>query len=124
MIALRSYRVGVSGFGVNAYTGEQPGDAVIEPHDETGMGSGHHEELYVVLAGEATFTIGEEAVAAPTGTLLFVPPGIRRQAVAAVAETTVLVVGGKGGYVGRDGRLVDEADAARRASFGSGGAES
>ena len=33
----------------------------------------------------------------------------------------LLVVGGKGGYVERDGHLVDpEADAARRASFGKG----
>jgi hypothetical protein len=35
-------------------------------------------------------------------------------------DLVVLVVGGKGGYVGRDGHLVDPADAERRASFGSG----
>jgi hypothetical protein len=33
----------------------------------------------------------------------------------------LLVVGGKGGYVERDGHLVDEADLERRASFGAGG---
>jgi len=31
----------------------------------------------------------------------------------------MLVVGAKGGYVGRDGHMVDEADAERRAGFGS-----
>ena len=36
----------------------------------------------------------------------------------------MLVVGGKDGYVGRDGQLVDEADADRRRSFGSGGGSS
>jgi hypothetical protein len=30
------------------------------------------------------------------------------------------VIGGKGGYVERDGKLVDPEDAARRASFGKG----
>jgi hypothetical protein len=33
----------------------------------------------------------------------------------------LLVIGGKGGYVERDGHMVDEADVARRAAFGSGG---
>jgi hypothetical protein len=30
----------------------------------------------------------------------------------------LLIVGGKGGYIERDGHLVDPDDAARRASFG------
>jgi hypothetical protein len=30
----------------------------------------------------------------------------------------LLVVGGKGGYVSRDGHLVDDADAERRRAFG------
>jgi hypothetical protein len=30
----------------------------------------------------------------------------------------LLVIGGKGGYVPRDGHMVDEADVARRAAFG------
>jgi hypothetical protein len=32
----------------------------------------------------------------------------------------MLVIGGKDGYVERDGHMVDEADVARRAAFGSG----
>ena len=31
---------------------------------------------------------------------------------------SVVAVGGKGGYVGRDGQLVDPADVERRAAFG------
>jgi hypothetical protein len=30
----------------------------------------------------------------------------------------MLIVGGKGGYVGRDGQMVDPVDVERRASFG------
>ena len=33
-------------------------------------------------------------------------------------DLVLLVVGGKGGYVERDGHMVDEADVARRAAFG------
>ena len=32
----------------------------------------------------------------------------------------MLVIGAKGGYVGRDGHMVDDADVERRAGFGSG----
>ena len=35
-------------------------------------------------------------------------------------DLVVLVVGAKGGYVGRDGQMVDEADVERRRSFGTG----
>ena len=35
-------------------------------------------------------------------------------------DLVLLVIGGKGGYVERDGHLVDPEDAARRASFGQG----
>ena len=92
--------LGVSGFGVNAYTGEQPGDEVIEPHDETGMGSGHHEELYVVLTGHAEFELDGEALDAPAGALVFARPEQRRAAKALAADTTVLVIGGKPGAAG------------------------
>ena len=92
--------LGVSGFGVNAYTGEQPGDEVIEPHDETGMGSGHHEELYVVLTGHAEFELDGKALDAPAGALVFARPEQHRAAKALAAGTTVLVIGGKPGAAG------------------------
>ena len=70
--------MGVSAFGINAYTGENAGDEVIEDHDEQGDGSGHHEELYVVMTGHATFELDGETVDAPAGTLVFVRPEQRR----------------------------------------------
>src|SRR5215470_6955343 len=57
--------LGVSAFGVNAYTAERAGDELIEPHDETSAGSARHEELYVVVTGRATFTVDGEQVDAP-----------------------------------------------------------
>lgn len=89
--------LGVTGFGVNAYTAEAAGDELIEPHDETSPGSGRHEELYLVLEGSARFRVGDEEVDAPTGTFLFVPPGVHREATAASAPATVVVVGGRPG---------------------------
>jgi hypothetical protein len=87
--------LGVRAFGVNAYTARAEGDLVIEEHDEQGSASGHHEELYVVLAGHARFTVGGEPVDAPAGTCVFLPdPAVVRSAVAATAGTTVLAIGG------------------------------
>jgi Tetratricopeptide repeat len=87
--------LGIAAFGVNAYGSREAGGHVIEEHDELGAGAGRHEELYVVLAGRATFTVGGEELDAPAGTLVFVrDPATRRSAVAAEPDTTVLVVGG------------------------------
>jgi mannose-6-phosphate isomerase-like protein (cupin superfamily) len=89
--------LGVTGFGVNAYTGDAAGDAVIEPHDETSPGAGRHEELYVVVSGRAAFEVDGREVDAPSGTMLLVDVGTQRAAVAAEADTTVLVISGKPG---------------------------
>jgi tetratricopeptide (TPR) repeat protein len=86
--------LGVTGFGINAYTAAKAGDEVIEPHDETGAGAGGHEELYLVASGAAEFTIDGERVEAPTGTLILVPVDAHRVAVASEDETTVVVIGG------------------------------
>lgn len=89
--------LGITGFGVNAYTADGAGDDLIEPHDERSPGAGGHEELYLVAAGAATFTVGDERIEAPAGTLVFVPPGVHRQAVATAPATTVVVIGGRPG---------------------------
>jgi hypothetical protein len=83
----------VRAFGVNAWVGDEPGNDVIDEHKE----SGGHEELYVVLSGRATFTVAEEKLDAPPGTLVFVQPGVLRSAVAAEPGTTVLALGAKPG---------------------------
>jgi tetratricopeptide (TPR) repeat protein len=87
-------RLGVSAFGVNAWTGGE-GDAVVEEHDEL---KGGHEELYVVVRGRVTFTVGGEEMDAPAGTAVFVSdPAARRGGVAREADTLVLAVGAKPG---------------------------
>jgi tetratricopeptide (TPR) repeat protein len=87
--------LGIAAFGVNAYGSREVGGHVIEEHDELGAGAGRHEELYVVLSGHATFTVGGEELDAPAGTLVFVrDPATRRGASAVEPDTTVLVVGG------------------------------
>jgi len=85
--------LGIEAFGINAYTASA-GELVVEEHDETGAGAGHHEELYVVVTGRATFTVDGEELDAPAGTLVFVgDPAAERSAVALEAGTAVLGVG-------------------------------
>ena len=86
---------GITAYGINAYTAEDAGQDVVEEHTEERLG---HEELYVVLAGRATFQLDGEEVDAPAGTAVFVrDPSVRRYAKAAEPGTTVLAVGGKPG---------------------------
>jgi hypothetical protein len=87
--------LGVTAFGINAYTAANAGDEVIEDHDETPLG---HEEIYAVVAGHATFTVDGKEVDAPAGTLVFLDdPKQQRAARAVEAGTTVLAIGGMPG---------------------------
>lgn len=85
----------IRAFGVNAYTAEEAGQRVVEEHRE----EGGHEELYVVIAGRATFTLDGEEHDAPAGTLVHCTPGTLRGAVAAEPGTTVLGIGAKPGEI-------------------------
>jgi len=88
-------RLGVQAFGINAWTAHEPGATIISEHDELPSG---HEELYLVVEGRATFTVGGEEIDAPVGGIVFVrDPAVKRGAVAAEPGTTVLAVGGKPG---------------------------
>lgn len=85
--------LGITSFGINAYTAANAGDEVVEDHTEH-----THEEAYVVVRGHATFTVDGEEVDAPWGTIVFLDdPKQRRHAVAKEAGTTVLAIGGKPG---------------------------
>ena len=88
-------RFDIRAFGVNAYTAEREGQRVIEEHRETNG----HEELYVVVAGRATFTLDGKEHDAPAGTLVHCPPETLRSAFAAEPGTTVLGIGAKPGEV-------------------------
>ena len=95
-------RFGITAFGTNAYTA-RAGQRVIEEHFERDG----HEEMYVVLRGRATFTLAEDEVDAPAGTIVFVRPGTKRGAVAAEDDTAVLAVGAKPGVVFEPSRWED-----------------
>jgi tetratricopeptide (TPR) repeat protein len=88
-------RLGVQAFGVNAWTAREPDATIIPEHDEQPSG---HEELYLVVGGRASFTVGGDQVDAPAGTIVFVRnPAVSRGAVAAEVGTTVLAVGARPG---------------------------
>jgi len=86
------HELGIRAFGMNAYSAPKAGDLVVEEHTEESLG---HEEVYVVLAGRATFTLDGEEFDAPAGTVVHLAdPKVRRVARAAEDGTRVLAVGG------------------------------
>jgi quercetin dioxygenase-like cupin family protein len=87
-------RFGITAFGTNAYTGDA-GQRVIEEHSERD----NHQEMYVVLRGRATFSLGGDEVDAPAGTIVFLRPDTKRGAIAVEDGTAVLAVGAKPGVV-------------------------
>ena len=106
--------LGVEAFGVNVIVMPPGYEGFFHYHDE-------QDELYFVHAGTARVEIEGEDRLLSTGGLLHVRSTTpRRVSNGGADDLVMLVVGGKDGYVPRDGHLVDEADAERRASFGSG----
>jgi len=91
LIPLR-YTLGFRPAGTNAWSADAGGQ-LIPPHTED-AGS---EEMYVVVSGRATFTVGEETAEAPAGTIVFVPAEVFRTAEAQEDGTVVLAVGGRVG---------------------------
>jgi tetratricopeptide (TPR) repeat protein len=87
---------GIQAFGVNAWTAPNTGDRIINEHDESD-GADPQEELYLVLQGRAKFELDGEQVDAPTGTLVFARPGVKRTAFAEEPGTTLLALGGTPG---------------------------
>ena len=107
--------LGVTAFGANVIV-YPPGYEGFHHYHDT------QDELYFVHAGSARFEVdGEERILSPGGLCHVESTTPRKVSNASETEDLVLlVVGGKGGYVERDGHMVDQADIARRASFGSG----
>ena len=86
--------LGVASFGINAWTATEDGQQIIGEHDETGL---EHEELYIVLSGDATFTLDGETVEAPAGSVVHIPGTAVKRAASGTRGTTILVVGAKPG---------------------------
>ena len=84
-------RLGIEAFGMNAYTAEAIGKQIVEEHDESSLG---HQEVYVVVRGRVTFTVGGETIDAPAGTIVFIrDPQLKRVGVAETEDALVLAVG-------------------------------
>jgi mannose-6-phosphate isomerase-like protein (cupin superfamily) len=107
--------LGVTAFGVNA---------IVYPPGFVGFKHWHDEqdELYFVHRGRARVEVGDEVRELGEGGLVHVESTTPRlfSNASDTEDLVLLVVGGKGGYVARDGHLVDvERDLPRRQSFGS-----
>ena len=97
---------GIESFGVNAFYQADGGAFVIGEHDELGPAGSGHEELYVVVAGDCSFTVGGEEFDAPGGTAIFVrDPATKRSARAKEDGTIVLAVGGRPGEAFKPGPI-------------------
>ena len=89
------HRLGITAFGVTAWTARAAGDLVINERDEEDPSA--DEELFLVLRGHAVFELDADRVDAPAGTLVFAPPRTRRTASAAEAGTMIILLEGTPG---------------------------
>ena len=106
--------LGVTAFGVNAIVMPPSYDGFLHYHET-------QDELYLVHRGRARVEVGGEVRELGPGGLCHVESTTpRKVSNASEDEDLVLfVVGGKDGYVERDGQLVDpERDLERRRAFG------
>jgi len=106
--------LGVTAFGVNGIVFPPGYEGFLHYHEL-------QDELYFVHRGRARVEVGGEEREIGEGALVHVEAATHRRVSNASdsEELVLLVVGGKDGYVERDGQLVDpERDLARRQSFG------
>ena len=101
-------QLGVTAFGVNAL--------VFPPHYEgPNHYHDHQDELYFVHRGTATFSFDGEEHEVAEGGIVHVESTTHRMISNRTDDDLVLfIVGGKGGYVERDGQLVSPEDLAKR----------
>jgi len=96
---LRRY-FGIGSFGSNLFRATRAGDILTHDHTEIEGAGTRHEELFLVVAGHATFKVDGQEVDAPAGTFVYVPdPETERGAVAREAGTVLLAVGAEPGAV-------------------------
>jgi mannose-6-phosphate isomerase-like protein (cupin superfamily) len=109
--------LGVEAFGVNAIVYPPGFEGFLHYHEQ-------QDELYFVHKGTARFEVGDDTFELGAGGIVHVESTTpRRVSNVGEDELVMLVVGGKGGYVGRDGQMVDAKDIERRAAFGSKGGQ-
>jgi mannose-6-phosphate isomerase-like protein (cupin superfamily) len=93
--------LGVTAFGVNALVLAPGAEGKSHYHDE-------QDELYFVHSGRVRFEVdGETRELGPGGLCHVESTTVRTISNPGDEEAVLYVVGGKDGYVGRDGRLVE-----------------
>jgi mannose-6-phosphate isomerase-like protein (cupin superfamily) len=103
--------LGVTAFGVNALVFPPRYEGPNHYHD-------HQDELYFVHRGTATFTFDGEEHAVGEGGLVHVESTTRRMISNRTdADLVLFIVGGKDGYVERDGHVVSDEDLAKRVAI-------
>jgi mannose-6-phosphate isomerase-like protein (cupin superfamily) len=110
--------LGVSAFGVNGVVYPPGYQGFLHYHDT-------QDELYFVHRGTARVEVGDDVRELGPGGLVHVESTTPRR-ISNASETedlVLLIVGGKDGYVARDGHLVDMDDLPRRQAFGEGRTE-
>ncbi|HET8607908.1 MAG TPA: cupin domain-containing protein [Gaiellaceae bacterium] len=106
--------LGVTAFGVNALVIPPGGSGILHYHDR-------QDELYFVHRGRARFEVGDDEVEVGEGGLVHVESTTpRRFSNAGDGDLVVLAVGGKDGYVERDGQLVNPEDLVKRQALAEG----
>jgi mannose-6-phosphate isomerase-like protein (cupin superfamily) len=106
--------LGVTAFGVNAIVYPPGAEGIFHYHDT-------QDELYFIHRGTARVEVGGEERVVGEGALVHVESTTpRRFSNAGEDDLVVLIVGGKDGYVGRDGHLVNAEDLARRQAMSKG----
>ena len=106
--------LGVEAFGVNAIVYPPGGEGILHYHDT-------QDELYFVHRGRARFEVDGEVRELGPGGLCHVESTTKRKVSNAGDEDLVLlVIGGKGGYVERDGHLLNDEDLERRQAMPRG----
>jgi mannose-6-phosphate isomerase-like protein (cupin superfamily) len=106
--------LGVTAFGVNGLVFPPHYDGPAHFHEQ-------QDELYFVHRGTATFDLDGEIRTVGEGGLVHVESTTpRRVSNHSDEDVVLLVVGGKGGYVERDGKLVDESELEKRQALSRG----
>jgi len=104
--------LGVTAFGINGIVMPPGHEGFLHFHDT-------QDELYFVHLGRVEVEVEGERRVLGAGGLFHVEATTPRKVSNPFDEEAVLLaIGGKDGYVERDGHMVDEADVARRAAFG------
>ena len=104
--------LGVTAFGVNALVMPPGYDGFLHYHDT-------QDELYFIHSGTARVEVdGEERILGPGGLFHVESTTPRKIASVGDEELVMLVIGGKDGYVDRDGHVTSDEDLERRINLG------